>query len=59
MLHMRGGGDDILIPVFRLAAELGCQVIDCSDGELLSSAEETAGWHASQQFRDHILNDNS
>lgn len=58
MLHLRGGGDDILIPVFRLAGELDCRVLDCSSGELLSSPQETEGWHAFQQFRDHILNDN-
>jgi hypothetical protein len=58
MLHLRGGGDDVLIPVFLLARELGCQVLDCSNGEVLSSAEETAGWHSFQQFRDHVVNGN-
>lgn len=54
MLHVRGSGDDALAPIFRLAAELGCRVLDCSEGDLISSPGETSGWHAFQEFRDRV-----
>jgi hypothetical protein len=54
MLHVRGGGDDALAPIFRLAGELGCRVLDCSEGNLISSPDETSGWHAFQEFRDRV-----
>jgi len=36
MLHIRGGGDDVLPVVFRMAGELGCRLVDVVTGELLS-----------------------
>jgi hypothetical protein len=47
-------GDDVLAPIFRLAGELGCRVLDCSEGDLISSLNETSGWHAFQEFRDRV-----
>src|SRR5215470_11856290 len=31
MLHIRGSGDDVLTPVFRLAESLRCKVLDCAE----------------------------
>lgn len=53
MLHIRGSGDDVLTPVFRLAAALSCKVLDCSSGDVITP-QDTTGWHAFQDFRDHI-----
>ncbi|MFJ2825855.1 hypothetical protein ACIO7M_32805 [Streptomyces toxytricini] len=53
MLHIRGAGDDVLTPVFRLAEALGCKVLDCSEGDLIT-AGQASGWHAFQQFRDRV-----
>ncbi|MFB6904081.1 hypothetical protein ACFCWB_07395 [Streptomyces bacillaris] len=53
MLHIRGSGDDVLTPVFRLAGALGCKVLDCAAGDLISSLE-TSGWHGFQQYRDSV-----
>jgi hypothetical protein len=55
MLHVRGSDDDVVGPIFRLAGELGCRVLDCSAGELVSSPDETSGWHAFQEFRDRVI----
>ncbi|QES52003.1 hypothetical protein DEJ50_33435 [Streptomyces venezuelae] len=54
MLHIRGSGDDALTPVFRLAEALGCKVLDCAEGDLIT-AGQTSGWRAFQQFRDRVL----
>ncbi|KUN76626.1 hypothetical protein [Streptomyces griseoruber] len=53
MLHLRGSGDDVLTPVFRLAETLGCKVFDCAESGLIS-AGQTSGRHAYQQFRDRV-----
>ncbi|MFI9617244.1 hypothetical protein ACIHCM_37320 [Streptomyces sp. NPDC052023] len=53
MLHIRGSGDDVLAPVFRLAETLGCKVLDCAEGDLIT-AGQTSGWQAFQQFRDRV-----
>ncbi|MCV2460686.1 hypothetical protein OEB94_15500 [Streptomyces sp. ICN988] len=53
MLHIRGSGDDVLTSVFRLAETLGCKVIDCAEGDLIT-AGQTSGWHAFQQFCDRV-----
>lgn len=54
MLHIRGSGDDVLTPVFHLAAALECKVLDCSDGALITPPG-TSGWHAFQEFRDRVI----
>ncbi|MHB9861114.1 hypothetical protein [Streptomyces sp. YIM S03343] len=54
MLHVRGSGDDVLAPVFRLAEALRCKVIDCAEGDLITPGQ-TSGWHAFQQFRDRVI----
>jgi hypothetical protein len=54
MLHVHGSGDDVLAPTFRLAGELGGRVLDCTAGDLISSPDETSGWHAFQEFRDRV-----
>ncbi|GAA4774903.1 hypothetical protein GCM10023329_24220 [Streptomyces sanyensis] len=54
MLHIRGSGDDVLTPVFRLAGTLGCRVLDCATGDLITP-QELSGWHAFQAFRDHVI----
>lgn len=53
MLRVRGSGDDVLTPVFRLAEALGCKVLDCSEGDLIVPGQ-TSAWHAFQQFRDRV-----
>ncbi|MFE1879953.1 hypothetical protein [Streptomyces diastatochromogenes] len=54
MLHIRGSGDDVLTPVFRLAEALRCKVLDCAEGDLIASGQ-TSGWRAFQQFRDRVV----
>ncbi|MCZ2525934.1 DUF4253 domain-containing protein [Streptomyces sp. HB2AG] len=54
MLHIRGSGDDVLAPVFRLAEALRCKVLDCAEGHLLTPCQ-TSSWHAFQQFRDRVV----
>jgi hypothetical protein len=49
MLHIRGSGDDVLTPVFRLAETLQCKVFDCAEGNLMTPGQ-TSAWHAFQQF---------
>ena len=36
MLQVRGNYDDALAPIFRLAAELGCRVLDVIPGTLIT-----------------------
>jgi hypothetical protein len=55
MLHVRGSGDDVLAPILRLTAELGCRALDSSSGALISSPEQTSGWHAFQEFRKRVI----
>ncbi|MFE6721291.1 hypothetical protein ACFVDU_27350 [Streptomyces albidoflavus] len=54
MLHIRGGGDDVLTPVFELAGALGCKVFDCSAGDLITPGG-TSGWQGFQRFRDQVV----
>ncbi|MFF4120826.1 hypothetical protein ACFY0P_46425 [Streptomyces sp. NPDC001714] len=54
MLHVRGSGDAVLTPVFRLAEALQCKVLDCAAGDLITPGQ-TAGWQAFQQFRDRVI----
>ncbi|MFC7964954.1 hypothetical protein [Streptomyces cinereoruber] len=51
MLHVRGGTDDVLPVIFRIARALGCRPFDCSTGDLLADGAP-AGWHAFQTFGD-------
>lgn len=56
MLHVRGGDDEVLPAVFRLAEALGCRALDCSDGELLAPGDGAGGnWHAFQEYRDRVV----
>ncbi|NUP53761.1 MAG: hypothetical protein HOW97_41540 [Catenulispora sp.] len=52
MLHVRGGGDDVLVEIFTMAAALDCRVLDCSSGDFIVTPEATDGWHGFQAFRD-------
>ncbi|MER8029870.1 hypothetical protein ABTZ78_13010 [Streptomyces bauhiniae] len=54
MLHIRGSGDDVLVPVLRLAEALRCKALDLSEGDLITRGQ-TSGWHAFQQFRDRVI----
>ncbi|MFJ4698529.1 hypothetical protein ACIP5N_10280 [Streptomyces sp. NPDC088768] len=53
MLHVRGGGDDVLPVVLRIAEALGARACDPA-GWVLTEAGDTSGWHAFQEFRDHL-----
>src|SRR5690606_41532352 len=52
ILHVRGSGDDVLPVVLRIAAALGCRAVDYSTAEFLTGAEDVAGWHGFQGYRD-------
>ncbi|MFJ4872410.1 hypothetical protein [Streptomyces sp. NPDC088757] len=54
MLHVRGGTDDVLPVILRIARALGCRPFDCSAGDLLADGDPT-GWHAFRAFRDRAL----
>lgn len=54
MLHIRGSGDDVLTPVFRLAEALRCKVLDCAEGDLIIPGQ-TSGWRTFQQFRNRVV----
>jgi hypothetical protein len=56
MLHVRGGGDDVL-PVIALIGEaLGARVLDMSTGNFLTGrAGDADGWHGFQQYRNGVL----
>jgi hypothetical protein len=43
-----------LSPVFRISAALGCKVLDCWEGDLITP-QDTSGWHAFQKFRDRVI----
>ena len=47
MLQVRGNYDDALAPIFRLAAELGCRVLDVFEGNLITPLDF-------QEFRDRF-----
>ncbi|WP_411078034.1 hypothetical protein [Streptomyces sp. cmx-10-25] len=53
MLHVRGGTDDVLPMIFRIARALGCRPFDRA-GDLLADGD-AAGWHAFRAFRDRAL----
>ncbi|WP_431032950.1 hypothetical protein ACQYWQ_06535 [Streptomyces sp. P6-2-1] len=53
MLHVRGGGDDVLPVVLRIADALGARALDTGDGTLMGPGD-TTGWHAFQEYRDHL-----
>lgn len=56
MLHVRGGGDDVLAVVARIVAATGGRALDISTGEFLTGdATQTAGWLGFQQYRDQIF----
>jgi hypothetical protein len=54
MLHIRGSGDDVLAPVFRLAEALRRKVLDLSKEDLINPGQ-TSGWQTFQQFRDRVI----
>ncbi|KAB2350347.1 hypothetical protein [Actinomadura rudentiformis] len=54
MLHVRGGGDDVVPIVVETARILGCRALDVSSGEFLSDGD-TAGWRAFQEYRDRVI----
>ncbi|MFC9424624.1 hypothetical protein [Streptomyces sp. NPDC056987] len=54
MLHIRGSGDDVPAPVFRLAEALRCKALDLAEGDLINP-EQTSGRHTFQQFRDRVI----
>lgn len=51
-LLVRGSGDDVMEPIFRLAEALDCRVYDTTQGDLLSGRDDVAGWHLFQHMRD-------
>ncbi|MGI5170402.1 hypothetical protein ACQEU3_39235 [Spirillospora sp. CA-253888] len=53
MLHVRGGGDDVLAVVLRIAQSLGCRALDISTGEFLAEGQ-AEGWHTFRQYRDRM-----
>jgi hypothetical protein len=56
MLHVRGGGDDVLAVIAQIAASVGGRALDFSTGEFLTGdRSEAAGWHGFQRYRDQIL----
>ncbi|WP_411072826.1 hypothetical protein [Streptomyces sp. cmx-4-25] len=54
MLHVRGGTDDVLPMIFRIARALDCRPFDRAAGDLLADGD-AAGWHAFRAFRDRAL----
>ncbi|WP_405802645.1 hypothetical protein [Streptomyces sp. NBC_01187] len=54
LLEVRGSGDDVMEPVFRLAEAFSGAVYDTTMGEFLTGREDTAGWHTFQGFRDGV-----
>jgi hypothetical protein len=53
-LHVRGGSDEVLPAVFRIAAAVGCRAIDYADGEFVAPGA-AGGWHAFQEYRDRVV----
>jgi len=53
MLHVQGGGDDVLTVIARIAAAVDARALDISTGEFLTGdLSQTAGWHGFQRHRD-------
>jgi hypothetical protein len=56
MLHVRGGGDDVLGVIARIAAAVSGRALDISTMEFLTGdPAQTAGWQDFQQYRDQVL----
>ncbi|MEU6159444.1 hypothetical protein [Streptomyces sp. NPDC047130] len=53
MLHLRGGGDDAVSAVLRLAGALDCHAYDTSTDDLIRP-DGPNGWRAFQAYRDGI-----
>jgi len=50
MLYVRGGGDDVLTVIARIAAAVEARALDISTGEFLTGdLSQTAGWHGFQR----------
>ncbi|GAA4714320.1 hypothetical protein APR04_004125 [Promicromonospora umidemergens] len=54
MLHVRGGGDDVVQVVRETAHVLGCSALDCSSGEFIEEGGRD-GWADFQAFRDGVI----
>jgi hypothetical protein len=54
MLHVRGGGDDVVQVVRETAHVLGCRALDCSSGEFIEDGGRD-GWADFQAFRDRAF----
>jgi hypothetical protein len=54
MLHVRGGGDDVVQVVRKTAHILGCRAFDCSSGEFIESGARD-GWADFQAYRDRLI----
>ena len=54
MLHVRGGGDDVVQVVRETARVLGCRALDCSSGEFIED-DGSDGWADFQEFRDRAF----
>lgn len=54
MLHVRGGGDDVVQVVRETAHVLGCRAFDCSSGEFIEDGGRD-GWADFQAFRDRAI----
>lgn len=54
MLHIRGGGDDAVSAVLRLAGVLDCHAYDTTTDDLMRPGGPN-GWRAFQAYRDGIL----
>jgi hypothetical protein len=56
MLHVRGGGDDVLPVIAQIAEAVGARALGISNGEFLTgSAADAEGWHGFQQYRNQVL----
>lgn len=54
MLHVRGGGDDVVQVIRETARVLGCRAFDCSSGDFIE-AGGSDGWAGFQAFRDRAI----
>lgn len=54
MLHVRGGGDDVVQVVCETTHILGCRAFDCSSGEFIENGARD-GWAAFQVYRDGLV----
>jgi hypothetical protein len=56
MLHVRGGGDDVLPVVLDIARSVGGRAMDVSEGFFLTGgAGDVLGWHAFQDMQEEIV----